>query len=173
MKLLFVINHLNLHFPNDWKVRKGRHPKDGRVEGSACILSSENSKIAANGWTATDGRMVEPTQKRHRIQGQRRSLEKGRRGKITFRIKPHSCQRHSEVSNIPCVSQDPETSQGNVICVYWPVHQDYSWNQRQKWCWAQNLVRVTDLLILKPMLSALWCYFSRTRDQQYQDTCAS
>ena len=96
MKLLFVINHLNLHFPNDWKVRKGRHPKDGRVEGSACILSSENSKIAANGWTATDGRMVEPTQKRHRIQGQRRSLEKGRRGKITFRIKAHTFQRCSE-----------------------------------------------------------------------------
>ena len=80
----------------------------------------------------------------------------GRRDKIMFRIKPHTSQRHSEVSNIPCVPQDPETPQGNVTCVYWPVHQDYSWNQRHKWCWAQNLVKVTDLLTLKPMLSALY-----------------
>ena len=34
-----------------------------------------------------------------------------RRGKITFRIKPLTCQRHSEGSNIPCVHQDPETPQ--------------------------------------------------------------
>ena len=34
-----------------------------------------------------------------------------RRGKITFRIKPHTHQRHSEGSNEPCVHQDPETPQ--------------------------------------------------------------
>ena len=28
-----------------------------------------------------------------------------------FRIKPHTCQRHSEGSNKPCVHQDPETPQ--------------------------------------------------------------
>ena len=28
---------------------------------------------------------------------------------LTFRIKPHTCQRHSEGSNKPCVHQDPET----------------------------------------------------------------
>ena len=28
-----------------------------------------------------------------------------------FRIKPHSCQRHSEGSNKPCVHQDPETTE--------------------------------------------------------------
>ena len=32
----------------------------------------------------------------------------GRRGKIAFRIK-HTCQRHSEGSNKPCVHQDPKT----------------------------------------------------------------
>ena len=34
-----------------------------------------------------------------------------RKGKITFRIKPHTCQRHSEGSNKPCVHQNPETPQ--------------------------------------------------------------
>ena len=33
------------------------------------------------------------------------------RGKITFKIKPHTFQRCSESSNIPCVHQDPETPQ--------------------------------------------------------------
>ena len=35
----------------------------------------------------------------------------GRRGKITFRIKPHTCQRCSEGSNKPWVHQNPETPQ--------------------------------------------------------------
>ena len=34
-----------------------------------------------------------------------------RRGKIIFRIKPHTRQRCSEGSNKPCVHQDPRTSQ--------------------------------------------------------------
>ena len=33
----------------------------------------------------------------------------GRRGKITFKIKPRTCQRFSEGSNKPCVHYDPET----------------------------------------------------------------
>ena len=32
-----------------------------------------------------------------------------RRGKIMFRIEPHTCQRCSEASKRPCVHQDPET----------------------------------------------------------------
>ena len=32
-----------------------------------------------------------------------------RRDKITFRIKPHTHQKHSEGSNKPCTHQDPET----------------------------------------------------------------
>ena len=35
----------------------------------------------------------------------------GRKGKITFRLKPHSCQRHSEGSNKPSVRQDSEIQQ--------------------------------------------------------------
>ena len=35
----------------------------------------------------------------------------GRRGKFTFRIKPHSHQRHSEGSNKPCAHQNPGTPQ--------------------------------------------------------------
>jgi len=34
-----------------------------------------------------------------------------RRGKITFKIKPHTCQRHLEGSNKPCAYQDPDTPQ--------------------------------------------------------------
>ena len=33
----------------------------------------------------------------------------GRRGEITFRIKPHTRQRCSEGSNKPCMHQDPDT----------------------------------------------------------------
>ena len=43
----------------------------------------------------------------------------GRRGEIAFRIKPHTCQRRSEDSNIPCVHQDPETPQR--------LRQNYVW----------------------------------------------
>ena len=35
----------------------------------------------------------------------------GRRGKIVFRNKPHTCQRCSEGSNKPCAHQDPQTPQ--------------------------------------------------------------
>ena len=35
----------------------------------------------------------------------------GRRSKITFRLKPHTFQRCSEGSNIPCAHWDPETPQ--------------------------------------------------------------
>ena len=36
-----------------------------------------------------------------------------------FRIKPHTCQRHSEGSNIPCADQDPETPRSlNKNCVW-------------------------------------------------------
>ena len=34
-----------------------------------------------------------------------------RRCKITFKIKPHIVQRHSEGSNKPCAHQDPEMPQ--------------------------------------------------------------
>ena len=37
--------------------------------------------------------------------------QNGRRDKIAFRIKPHTCQRCSEGSNKPCEHQDPGTPQ--------------------------------------------------------------
>ena len=43
----------------------------------------------------------------------------GRGGEITFRIKPHTCQRLSEGLNKPCAHQDPETAQRlNHNCVW-------------------------------------------------------
>src|SRR5574341_1086283 len=39
------------------------------------------------------------------------SEQNGSRGEIAFRIKPHTHQKCSEGSNIPCVHQDPETQQ--------------------------------------------------------------
>ena len=42
----------------------------------------------------------------------------GRRGEITFRLKPHTHQRHSEGSNKPCAHQDKETPQRlNQNCI--------------------------------------------------------
>ena len=43
----------------------------------------------------------------------------GRRGKITFRIKPLTHQRRSEGSNKSCVRQDPETSQRLSQNCFW------------------------------------------------------
>ena len=40
-----------------------------------------------------------------------KSQQVGRRGKTTFGIKPHTCQRCPEGSNQPCAHQDPETPQ--------------------------------------------------------------
>ena len=46
----------------------------------------------------------------------------GRRGEITFRVKPHTHQRYLEGSNKPCTHQDPETPQRlsqNCECLLW------------------------------------------------------
>ena len=48
-----------------------------------------------------------------------RAMEKprkhGKRGKITFRNKPHTHQRHFESSNKPCAHKDPETPQFSSV----------------------------------------------------------
>ena len=56
----------------------------------------------------------------------------GRRGKIMFRIKPHTCQRHSEVSNIPCMPQDPESPPGSFAHGILPTSCQSSWKACQK-----------------------------------------
>ena len=43
--------------------------------------------------------------------GKGETQQDARRGEFVFRINPHSCQRHSEGSNKPCVHQDPGTPQ--------------------------------------------------------------
>ena len=45
----------------------------------------------------------------HMSKGKEKPQQNGRRGETAFRIKPHTCQRHSEGSNIPCAHQDSET----------------------------------------------------------------
>ena len=40
-----------------------------------------------------------------------KTQQHGRRGEITFRVKPHTCQRRSEGSNKPRAHQRPETPQ--------------------------------------------------------------
>ena len=64
----------------------------------------------------------------------------GRRGEITFIIKPHTHQRHSEGSNIPCVHQDPETPQRlrqNCVWVSPEVAQVSSGLLRGQGLWVQ------------------------------------
>ena len=52
------------------------------------------------------------------FKGKENPQKDGRRGKITFGIKPHTRQRHLEGSNKLCVHQDPETQQRlSQICV--------------------------------------------------------
>ena len=50
-------------------------------------------------------------QKKRYPRAKEKPQQDGRRGKITFRIKPHTFQRQSEGSNIPCAHQDPENPQ--------------------------------------------------------------
>ena len=62
------------------------------------------------------------------------------RGKIIFRIKPYTHQRHSEGSNTPCVHQDPETRQRlsqNCVWVSPEVAQVSSGLLRGQGLWVQ------------------------------------
>ena len=65
----------------------------------------------------------------------------GRRGKIVFRIKPHTRQRCSEGSNILCAHQDPETPKRMRCSVR--VQMTLSWNGDVHY--AQVLEEVHDI----------------------------
>ena len=53
-----------------------------------------------------------PTQKDNpHPRAKEKPQQDSRRGEITFRIKHHTCQRHSDGSNKPCAHQEPETPQ--------------------------------------------------------------
>ena len=57
--------------------------------------------------------------------GKGKPQQDGRRGKIAFRIKPHSCQRLSEGWNKPCAHQDPETPQRLRQNGVWALPEGY------------------------------------------------
>ena len=52
---------------------------------------------------------IPPKKDTPRPRAKEKPQQDGRRGKIVFRIKPHTHQTHSEGSNKPCAHQDPET----------------------------------------------------------------
>ena len=60
---------------------------------------------------STGERWIPPKNDASRPRAREKPQKDGRRGEIAFRIKPHTCLRHLEGSNIPCAHQDPETPQ--------------------------------------------------------------
>ena len=86
--------------------------EDGGVEGCACIVSCENSKKKITAEQPSTGECwIPPNKDTPHPRAKEKPQQDGRRGKITFRIKPHIHQRHLEGSNKPCAHQDPETPQ--------------------------------------------------------------
>ena len=72
----------------------------GGEEGHALIFSCENSKITTRCWTTIDRRCwIPPREDTAHPRAKKKPRQDGRRGKIMFRVTPHSCQRHSEGSN--------------------------------------------------------------------------
>ena len=76
-----------------------------------------------------------------RSRAKEKPQQDGRRGKITFTIKPHNHQRCSEDSNKPSAHKDPETPQRlsqNCISVS-PVEVQFSSGQRRReGLWVQQ-----------------------------------
>ena len=85
--------------------------QDGRVEGCVFIFSCENSKITTHCWTTIDRRMLHPTKKRcPTSKGKEKPQKEGRRGEITFRLKPHIhqwCSKGSDKTMSAPGSRDP------------------------------------------------------------------
>ena len=84
--------------------------QDGRVEGCACIFSCENSKITTHCcWTTVDRRCwIPPERDTLCPRAKKKPQQDGRRGEITFRIKPHTHQRCLEGTNKTlCTPGDP------------------------------------------------------------------
>ena len=73
------------------------------------LIFCKNSKITSCCLTTIDRRMLDPTKKNTpHPRAKEKPKQDGRRGKITFRIKPHSHQRCSESSNKTlCTPGDP------------------------------------------------------------------
>ena len=74
--------------------------QNGGVEGGVFIFSCENSRTTTWCWITIDRRMLDPTKKdipHPRVMEM--PQQDGGRGKLTFRIKPHTYQRWSEGSD--------------------------------------------------------------------------
>ena len=67
-----------------------------------------------------------------------KSQQDSRRGKITFRTKPHICQRSSEGSNKPWVHQDTENQQKLRQNCVWvsPVEVKGQWTSAESGLWV-------------------------------------
>ena len=82
------------------------------------FISCENSKITTHCWTIINRRNVGSHQKRYpHPRAKKKSQQDGRRDKISFRIKPHTCQRCLEGSNQTlCVPgpRDPTETEPNL-----------------------------------------------------------
>ena len=96
--------------------------QDGGVEGHALIFSCENSKITTLCWTTIDRKKLDPTKKKDipHPRAKEKSQQDSRRGKIMFRIKPHTGQRCSESSNKTlCVPGDPTETEPDLSLSVW------------------------------------------------------
>ena len=95
----------------DSMLKSSNITQDGRVEGHVLSFSCKNSKITTRCWTLTGKCWIPPEKDSGHPRAKEKTQQDGRRRQITFRIKPHTCQRHSEGSNKPCAHQDPDTPQ--------------------------------------------------------------
>ena len=84
--------------------------QDGGVEGCVLSFSCKNPKITTCYWTIVKC-WIPPKKDIPYPRAKEKPQQDSKMGKITFRIKPHTLQRHTEGSNKPCVHQDPETPQ--------------------------------------------------------------
>ena len=94
--------------------------QDGRVKG--CVLISCNySKITPHCWTTIKGECwIPPKKDIPHPRAKEKPQQDSRRGKITFRIKPHTRQRCSEGSNKTlCTpgSRDPTETEADLCWV--------------------------------------------------------
>ena len=95
--------------------------QDGGLEGCVLISSCKNSK---NFWSTGTPKLqlaaeqpmtgkcwIQPKKDTPHQRAKEKPQQDGRRGEITFRIKPDTCQRHLEGSNKLCCISGPKTPQ--------------------------------------------------------------
>ena len=102
-----VLQPNNVPCRNIWDVKEGCKIWDvkGPRSGVVAVRRYPTSKVRSSGCALLDRPRGETPHPRAKEKPQQDS----RRGKFTFRIKPHSHQRRSKGSNKPWTHQDPET----------------------------------------------------------------